>query len=99
MKRPKSIDFCPKSANGKSTFTAHFSLDNFCEYHEALEKYADHLEGLLRRCLPIIQSDATMMADLTRFKPLEPEMQEIHDTTEYDSEKLVKEIPETLGVV
>jgi hypothetical protein len=99
MKRPRSIDFCPKSADGKTTFIAHFGLDEQVQYLRALEHYADHVEGLLRRCLPIIQSDATMMADLTRFKPLEPEMREIHDTTEYDSEKLVKEIPETLGEI
>lgn len=50
--------------------------------------------GLLVRCLPIIQNDAGMMASITQFAPLDPENQAKHDQTDYESEKLVKEIPE-----
>jgi len=55
-------------------------------------EFARKMESLLRRCLPIIQADARMMADLTRFAPLDAESQRVHDTTEYESEKLAKEI-------
>lgn len=48
---------------------------------------------LLRRCLPIVQYDAQMMADITRHAPLAPEDQAKHNSTEYESEKLVREIP------
>lgn len=51
------------------------------------------LERLLLRCLPIIQTDAQMMAVLTRFAPLDAEYQAKHDSTEYESEKLLREIP------
>lgn len=52
---------------------------------------------LLVRCLPIIQYDAQMMADITRHAPLDAESQAKHDSTEYESEKLVREIPAFLG--
>jgi len=54
------------------------------------------LRGLLKRCLPIVQADAQMMADITRHAPLDPESQAKHDSTEYESEKLLREIPEAL---
>ena len=37
-----------------------------------------------------------MMADISRFSPLDPESQKNHDETEYESEKLAREIPEVL---
>jgi hypothetical protein len=51
---------------------------------------------LLKRALVYVEFDANMMADLTRFAPLSPEEQAKHDSTEYDCERLVKEIPEFL---
>lgn len=56
------------------------------------------LEALLKRCLPIIDSDALMMADITRFMPLPPEEQAKHDSTESDSERLQREIRAALGI-
>ena len=35
---------------------------------------------------PIVESDARMMADISRHSPLPPESQVTHDTTEYPSE-------------
>jgi hypothetical protein len=58
-----------------------------------VENKIKELKDLLRRCLPIIESDARMMADITRHAPLDPESQAVHDNTEYESEKLVREIP------
>ena len=59
---------------------------------EALRAEVDALRNLLARALPIIDADACMMADLTRHAPLTPEAQAIHDSTEYESERLVREI-------
>ena len=56
-----------------------------------------YLLELLKRCRPIIESDAQMMADVTRHAPLDPESQHIHDTTEYESEKLVREFDKLFG--
>lgn len=53
-------------------------------------------EDLLRRAVVYCSQDATMMADLSRHAPLPPDAQAKHDSTEYDSEKLVLEIPEWL---
>lgn len=57
----------------------------------------DRLRGLLIRCLPIIEADARMMADITRHSPLDPVSQAQHDSTEYESERLVSEIPAALA--
>ena len=57
----------------------------------------DRLRGLLIRCLPIVQADARMMADITRHSPLDPVSQAQHDSTEYESERLVSEIPAVLA--
>ncbi len=54
------------------------------------------LEALLARSLPIIVADARMMADISRFSPLDAGSQAVHDNTEYESEKLVREIPAAL---
>lgn len=73
----------------------------------AAHKTAEELSGALReeqlktqaaiklliRCLPIIESDAQMMADLTRFAPLPAADQARHDSTETDSERLAVELP------
>ena len=53
---------------------------------------------MLIRCLPILESDAQMTADITRFVPLPPDAQRVHDTTETEAEKLLKEIPEAMGL-
>ena len=47
------------------------------------------VRALLGRCLPIVEYDARMMADITRFSPLDAESQAKHDSTEYESEKLL----------
>jgi hypothetical protein len=74
-----------------------------CNSHNALqdsltsntEKLNKAVE-LLKRALIYVRFDANMMADLTRFAVLSPEDQAKHDSTEYDCERLVKEIPEFL---
>jgi hypothetical protein len=53
--------------------------------------------ALLVRCLPIVQREAQMAADITRHAPLDPVSQAIHDSTEIDAERLVREIPAALG--
>jgi hypothetical protein len=55
------------------------------------------LRQLLQRCLPIIQADADMMATISRLAPLCPAEQNKHDTTEQDSERLLRDIPTTLA--
>ena len=55
------------------------------------------LLGLLARCRPIIESDALMMADISRHAPLDFASQAEHDSTEYESEKLVRELESLLG--
>lgn len=64
----------------------------FAEERGKRRGYTDAMD-LLRRCLPIVQYDAAMMADITRHAPLAPEDQAKHDSTEYESEKLAREIP------
>jgi len=48
--------------------------------------------NLLAKCYKFVEDDAIMMADLTRFAPLDPESQAIHDSTEALSEALIREI-------
>lgn len=73
----------------------------------AAHKTAEELSGALReeqlktqaaiklliRCLPIVESDAAMMAAVTRFAPLPAADQAHHDSTETDSERLAVELP------
>lgn len=47
---------------------------------------------LVERAKPIVEADALMAADLTRFAPLPSEAQEKHDTTEYPSEKWLADL-------
>ena len=47
---------------------------------------------LVERAKPIVEADARMVADLTRFAPLPSEAQEQHDTTEYPSEKWLSDL-------
>jgi len=56
------------------------------------------LRETLARCLPILQADAQMMADVSRFASLDHASQAAHDTTEYESERLAREIPVLLGL-
>lgn len=46
----------------------------------------NRLLGLLERAKPIVEQDAQMMADISRFAPLPPENQAAHDSKEYPSE-------------
>lgn len=57
---------------------------------------APRLLELLKRAQPIIESDAQMMAVITRHSPLDYKSQSIHDSTETESEKLVPEIQRLL---
>lgn len=70
-----------------------------CGYDAGMEA-ADEIErlrGLLKRCRPIIEADAQMMADISRHAPLDAASQAIHDATEYESEKLARELECLLG--
>lgn len=66
-------------------------------FARTLERETYALRSLLARCLPIVERDAQMMADIRRHAPLDPTTQAKHDSTEYESEKLVREIPAALG--
>jgi len=57
----------------------------------------EQLADLLRRCRPIIQADADMMADISRHAPLDPASQSVHDATEYESERLLPLIDAALA--
>lgn len=59
---------------------------------ERLRAEVEALRTLLARSLPIIDNDARMMADITRHAPLPQDCQAIHDATEYESERLAREI-------
>lgn len=62
-------------------------------------KLLKEVHELLARSLPIVQYDAQMMADISRHAPLDPETQAKHDSTEYESEKLVRDIPNMLAAI
>lgn len=49
------------------------------------------LAAMVRDARPIIEQDARMMADLTRFAPLSPEDQAKHDGTDFPSEIWIQE--------
>jgi hypothetical protein len=55
------------------------------------------LLGLLRRCRVYVQRDVEMMDALTRHSPLDPQSQATHDTTEYESERLLPLIDAALA--
>ena len=57
----------------------------------------EKLAALLKRCRPIIEADAQMMADISRHAPLDADSQAKHDATEYESEKLARELERLLG--
>lgn len=52
---------------------------------------------MLARCRPIIEADARMMADISRHAPLDPDSQARHDSTEYASERLARELDALFG--
>lgn len=54
---------------------------------------------LLLRCLPFIEQEVQLMADLTRHAPLDEESQKEHDNFEYESEKLLKELRIALDII
>lgn len=49
------------------------------------------LAKMVRDAKPMVERDARMMADLTRFAPLSPEDQAKHDSTEFPSEIWIQE--------
>ena len=53
------------------------------------EARLQELEALLVRSRVFVAYDAQMMADITRFSPLEAASQALHDSTETESEKLL----------
>lgn len=59
---------------------------------EKLRGDVQKLERLVTRCLPYVKADVQMMADLSRFAPLSPDDQMKHDTTEYPSEVLLRDL-------
>jgi hypothetical protein len=67
------------------------------QQYRSLAEQNQWFRRLLLRCLPIVQGDAAMVADITRFAPLTPDEQNKHDTTLQDSELLVREIPQALN--
>ena len=68
--------------------------------HDALlaaDVERDALAALLRRARVYVEQDAQMMADITRHSPLDAESQAIHDTTEYECERLLSDIDAALA--
>ena len=52
--------------------------------------------GLLCRAREFVEYDALMVGALTRHAPLPPDAQAVHDSTEYLSEILLREIDSVL---
>ena len=50
------------------------------------------LSALLERCRPFIEADVQMMADISRHAPLDAANQAIHDSTDYESERLLRDM-------
>jgi len=66
--------------------------DHLTEVATLLEQQSarlQELEALLVRSRVFVAYDAQMMADITRFSPLEAASQALHDSTETESEKLL----------
>ena len=61
------------------------------------EARLQELEALLVRSRVFVAYDAQMMADITRFSPLEAASQALHDSTETESEKLLPLIDAALA--
>jgi hypothetical protein len=68
------------------------------EFEAESDRESTSLRAALARCLPIVQADAQMMADISRFAPLDHASQAAHDMIEYESERLAREIPVLLGL-
>lgn len=77
----------------------HCEANAFAIEIRTLKRERDALLETLKRCLPIIQADAQMMADISRHAPLPYKDQMRHDMTEYESERLVREIPALIASV
>ena len=56
----------------------------------------DRLRALLLRARKFVEDDTLMIAAITRHAPLPPDAQAIHDSTEYLSEILLREIDSVL---
>ena len=69
---------------------------SFATLHGTVERdsadFILRLWDFVQRARPIVEQDAMMMADLTRFAPLSPEDQTKHDSTEYPSEKWLADL-------
>ena len=59
---------------------------------EAALREIERMEGMLRRCLPIVEDEVAMMSAITRHAPLPAEAQAKHDSTEYPCEGLLPEL-------
>lgn len=85
--------------NHSDTYT--FNRQCLVQFAQALQaaerERCAKLETLLKRCRPIIEADAQMMADISRHAPLDADNQAQHDATEYESEKLARELERLLG--
>lgn len=57
----------------------------------------DTLRSLLKRCRYFVEADVQMMADISRFAPFSAEDQAKHDSTEFPSEVLLRDI-DALGL-
>jgi hypothetical protein len=57
----------------------------------------DAAMALLRRSRRYVEQDAQMMDDISRHAPLDADSQATHDATEYESERLMREIDALLG--
>lgn len=78
---------------GMISAVGEYTPDELWEALDTVEK----LRALLRRCRPFVEADAQMMADLSRHAPFDPATQAQHDATEYESERLVRELQDVLG--
>ena len=78
---------------GMISAVGEYTPDELWEALDTVEK----LRALLRRCRPFVEADAQMMADLSRHAPFDQTTQAQHDATEYESERLVRELQDVLG--
>ena len=62
-----------------------------------LQQERDSLRALLRGARKFVELDARMMDALTRHSPLDAESQAAHDSTEYESERLLPLIDAALA--
>ena len=73
-------------------------LDASCNAEELrqVREERDRLRELLLRARKFVEDDTLMIAAITRHAPLPPDAQAIHNSTEYLSEILLREIDSVL---